>query len=355
MPCSWTTAGRWTWIPACGSGGAAHRDAVLRAAPATWNGPILGFRALEGDTVIAGRTDYFTMLATSDALRAERERLGESGPLRTAARRAGGRRSAAQRRRTGLGRGAVDPARAHPRRPRRGSCSAAGRATWRSRRASWGRSTAARSRARAPGPCAENLARELAEEAPGVVALSGRDAGALAAGARLQGLTMNMLRLSPTISVEIRIDLPRPPDRADLLSRGGVQRGDPGGGHPGGPGGCLGRSPPPRAAGRRRAGALGAPLLLVDVPADVAAHGVHRVAGGLPLVVGARRAEGRLVDVGLGLRPTSRAAAAWRSRAGSSISGQTITRCAAVRNCATKVHPSAGHGQASVRTQYQPL
>ena len=63
--------------------GAPHRDAVLRAAPATWNGSILGFRALEGDTVVAGRTDYFTMLATSDALRAELVARGDGGPMRT--------------------------------------------------------------------------------------------------------------------------------------------------------------------------------------------------------------------------------------------------------------------------------
>ena len=203
--------------PGLREAGAAHRDAVLRAAPGTWNGEILGFRALEGDTVIAGRTDYFTMLATSDALRAERERLGESGPLRTAARTAAG----GDPLRSGAGRASVVGLSIL-------LVLVRGADTW----LLLGRRT--RDLAVSPGlvgtidgctepgatarPLRENLARELAEEAPGVVALSGRDAGALAAGARLQGLTMNMLRLSPTISVEIRIDLPRPPDRADLLS-----------------------------------------------------------------------------------------------------------------------------------------
>lgn len=197
--------------------GAGHREAVLRAAPGTWNGSILGFRALAGDTVVAGRTDYFTMLATSDALRAERERHGEAGPLRGRARRAAG----GDPLRSGAGRASVVglsilPVLTH------------GGDAW----LLMGRR--ARGLAISPGlvgtidgctepgasdrPLLENLARELAEEAPGAVALSGREAGELAASARLQGLTMNMLRLSPTISVEIRIPLEQAPGRADLLS-----------------------------------------------------------------------------------------------------------------------------------------
>ncbi len=197
--------------------GAAHRDAVVAAAPGTWNGAILGFRALDGDTVVAGRTDYFTMLATSDALRAEREREGEAGPLRTRARAAAG----GDPLRSGAGRASVVGLSilvvlTH------------GEDAW----LLLGRRS--RDLAVSPGltgtidgctepggserPLAENLARELAEEAPGAVALSGRGAAELVAGARLQGLTMNMLRLSPTISVEIRIPLPAPPDGTDLLS-----------------------------------------------------------------------------------------------------------------------------------------
>lgn len=198
--------------------GEPHRDALLRAAPGTWNGAILGFRALEGDTVVAGRTDYFTMLATSDALRAERERLGESGPLRARARRTAG----GDPLRSGAGRASVVglsilPVLTH------------GDDAW----LLLGRRSA--DLAISPGlvgtvdgctepgatahPLVENLARELAEEAPGAIARSGRDAAALAATARLQGVTINMLRLSPTISVEIRIPLPSPPG-ADLLSPG---------------------------------------------------------------------------------------------------------------------------------------
>ncbi len=197
--------------------GVAHRDALLRGAPDTWNGAILGFRALAGDTIVAGRTDYFTMLATSDALRAERERTGESGPLRSRARAVAGGDPLT----SGAGRASVVglsilPVLTH------------GDDAW----LLLGR----RSRALAispgmlgtidgctePGatarPLLENLARELAEEAPGAVALSGSDAAELAATARLQGLTMNLLRLSPTISVEIRIPLERPPGGVDLLS-----------------------------------------------------------------------------------------------------------------------------------------
>src|SRR5436853_2742171 len=55
-----------------------------------------------------------------------------------------------------------------------------------------------------------------------------------------------------------------------------------------------------------------------------------------------------------GLRPTSFARAAWRNRFGSSRSCQTSTRCAAVMNSATNAQPGAGHGNGSVRTQYQP-
>ena len=197
--------------------GAAHREAVLRAAPGTWNGAILGFRKLAGDTVIAGRTDYFTMLATSDALRAEREREGEGGPLRSRARAAAG----GDPLRSGAGRASVVglsilPVLTH------------GDEAW----LLVGRRS--RDLAISPGlvgtidgctepgagerPLLENLARELAEEAPGAVALSGRAAAELVADARLQGLTMNMLRMSPTISVEIRIALDAPPGGADLLS-----------------------------------------------------------------------------------------------------------------------------------------
>lgn len=197
--------------------GRAHRDAVLRGAPGTWNGSILGFRALRGDTVVAGRTDYFTMLATSDALRAERERHGEAGPLRGRARRAAG----GDPLHSGAGRASVVGLSIL-------TVLTHGDDAW----LLLGRRS--RDLAISPGlvgtidgctepgatdrPLRENIARELAEEAPGAVALSGRDADALAGSARLQGITMNMLRLSPTISVEIRVPLARSPARADLLA-----------------------------------------------------------------------------------------------------------------------------------------
>src|SRR5262245_38359246 len=55
-----------------------------------------------------------------------------------------------------------------------------------------------------------------------------------------------------------------------------------------------------------------------------------------------------------GLRPTSRALAACRSRFGSSCSSHTRIRWAAVMKSATYVQPFAGHGKGSVRTQNQP-
>ncbi|MBJ7457342.1 MAG: hypothetical protein JHC74_14910, partial [Thermoleophilia bacterium] len=56
--------------PALRSGGQAHLDAALAAAPGTWNGEILGFRSLADDVITAGRTHYVSMLAPSDALSA---------------------------------------------------------------------------------------------------------------------------------------------------------------------------------------------------------------------------------------------------------------------------------------------
>lgn len=203
--------------PDLAAAGTAHRDTVLGAAPATWNGSILGFRGLEGDTVVAGRTDYFTMLATSDALRAELVARGEGGPLRARAwKLAGGdpQRSGAGRASVVglsilvvlthggdawlvLGRRSTDLAVSPGLVGTIDGCTEPGGSAL---------------------PLVENLARELGEEAPGIVALAGATAAELAAAARLQGLTMNMLRLSPTISVEIRIPVPRPPLAAGLLA-----------------------------------------------------------------------------------------------------------------------------------------
>ncbi len=107
--CSSTTAVPLAVDPGLRAGGQAHLDAALAAAPATWNGPILGFRSLEGDTITAGRTDYFTMLATSDALSAERAALGADGPLRALAHAPGGRRSDPLRGRPSVGGRRLDP------------------------------------------------------------------------------------------------------------------------------------------------------------------------------------------------------------------------------------------------------
>ena len=68
-------------------------------------------------------------------------------------------------------------------------------------------------------PLAENVIREIEEEAPGVVALLGDDpAGAIRRDARLLGVSMNMLRLSPTVAVHLSVAAPAPPDPAGLLA-----------------------------------------------------------------------------------------------------------------------------------------
>ena len=206
--------------PVLRAGGEAHLQAALAAAPATWNGPILGFRAFDGATITAGRTDYFTMLATSDALSAERAAGLPDGPLRArAVALAGGDPT-----RSGAGRASVVGVSTLV------SLAHGGR--------EWlllGRRT--RDLAVSPGlvstidgcteagatdhPLAENVIREIEEEAPGVVALLGDDpAGAIRRDARLLGVSMNMLRLSPTVAVHLAVAAPAPPDPAGLLAPG---------------------------------------------------------------------------------------------------------------------------------------
>lgn len=204
--------------PELRAGGQAHLDAALAAAPATWNGEILGFRSFAGDVVTAGRTDYFTMLATSDALSAERARLGADGPLRARA--------------TALADG--DPA--HSGRGRASVVGVSTLVTIAHGGSEWlvlGRR--AGGLAVSPGlvgtidgcsepgptarPLAGNVIRELEEEAPGLIAMMGAGAREEILGrARLLGVTLNLLRFSPSITVHIRIESPRPPAAPGLLS-----------------------------------------------------------------------------------------------------------------------------------------
>jgi hypothetical protein len=202
------------------AGGEAHLQRALAAAPGTWNGPILGFRSFDGATITAGRTDYFTMLATSDALSAERAAGMPEGPLRTRA---------------------VELAGGDPTRSGAGRASVVGVSTLVSLvhgDREWlvlGRRTA--DLAVSPGlvgtidgcteagaddrPLAANVIREIEEEAPGVVALLGDDPpAAVRRDARLLGVSMNMLRLSPTISVHLRVAAPAPPAPQGLLAPG---------------------------------------------------------------------------------------------------------------------------------------
>jgi hypothetical protein len=204
--------------PALLAEGRAHLEWVRRAAPRTWNGPILGFRALNGDTVVAGRTDYFTMLATSDALAAEAGTGALVGPMRRRAAAAAG----GDPRRRGDGRGSVVGIAVLVRIVHDGgSWLLLGR-----RRGDLAVSSGLVSTidgCAEPGttrrPLAENVFRELAEEAPGLLALAGIDGPrGVRDGARLLGVSLNLLRLSPTISLELPIEVERPPDRAGLLA-----------------------------------------------------------------------------------------------------------------------------------------
>jgi hypothetical protein len=180
---------------------------VLAAAPATWNGPILGYRGLRDGVVVGGPADYFSMLATSDALAAG---YPDGGPLRErAARLAGGRPET-----SGTGRAAVVGVAlvvvlSHG-----------------------GREWLLLGRRRddlaiAPGTvstvdgCAEptgerrplraNLLRELAEEAPAFLA-----AATAAPALRPLGVAVNLLRWSPTLCAEARVELGAPPQGLPL-------------------------------------------------------------------------------------------------------------------------------------------
>ena len=118
-----------------------------------------------------------------------------------------------------------------------------------------------------------------------------------------------------------------------------------------------------RAAGRLESGrnrhrrkSIGGVLDTVNEKRRCSAlHAVHGPPGCLPRVVrGARPEPGLVPDDRAGCDPTSLARCACQRRFGSSRSSHTSTRCAAVMKSATNVHPSAGQGNGSVRTQNQP-
>lgn len=185
--------------------GRAHLERLRAASPGIWNGPILGLRHVDGGVVRAGRTDYFTMLATADALTAEDPLVlpAARGPLRRRVhelaggdpwRRGDGRASVVgvtmlvvmgdgQDARLLLGRRRDDLAVAP------------------SLLATFDGCTEATDHA---DPLTANAWRELTEEVP---AVAGRvaDAGGLEACARLMGITCNLVRFSPSLCVEVRV------------------------------------------------------------------------------------------------------------------------------------------------------
>lgn len=185
--------------------GRPHLERVLATAPGTWNGPILGLRAVDDTVVRAGHTDYFTMLATADAL-IDEEPLpgaGRLGPLRRRVdalaggdpcRRGDGRASVVgvtmlvvigegEQARLLLGRRRPDLAVAPSLLATLDGCAEA---------------------VDREDPLTANAERELREEAPAIAARVA-DAGGLAACATLMGITSNLLRFTPSLCLEVRV------------------------------------------------------------------------------------------------------------------------------------------------------
>jgi hypothetical protein len=192
--------------PELRAAGEEHLRAVLAAAPATWNGPILGYRGLRGDAVVGGPTDYFSMLATSDALAAE---WPDGGPQRTrAAALAGGRPETSGAGRASVVGVALVVVLAHGGREwlllgrRRDDLAIAPSEV----------STidGCAEPTGEPRPLRANLLRELAEEAPAVLA------AARPPTLRPLGVSLNLLRWSPTLCAEARIALDAPPEGLSL-------------------------------------------------------------------------------------------------------------------------------------------
>lgn len=184
--------------------GRSHLDRVLARSPATWNGPLLAMRSVDGGVVTAGRSDYFTMLATADALIAEDplDTTGRPRPMRDrVAALAGGdpcRRGDGRASVVGvtmllvvehdgggvllLGRRRDDLAVSPGLLATVDGCAEA-----------------------ADGDVlVENARRELHEEAPALAARV-EAAGGLGARARLLGITSNLLRFTPSLCIEVRI------------------------------------------------------------------------------------------------------------------------------------------------------
>ena len=192
--------------------GRPHVDEVLRRAPRTFDGPVLAFRRLDGGRVVAGRSGYLTMLATSGAL-ADPEVAARLRPLVERAAgdpvaegrgRAsvvgisvvvevahdGGRQLLLGRRRADL---AVEPGR-------------------------WGLVAGAVEPSGGPRPLRATVERELAEEVPDLLAAAGVRPSVAAGRAAVLGVAVNLVRLSPTVCIAVRVALPPGAGPAAVLS-----------------------------------------------------------------------------------------------------------------------------------------
>lgn len=193
--------------------GRAHVEAVDARAPGLFDGPVLAFRALADGRIQAGRSDYLTMLATSASLApgpGARERRAMAAAAAGDAVTSGAGRAAVVglsvvvvvvvgggaphlllgRRRPDL---AVEPGR-------------------------WGLVAGAVEPGAGERPLRAGLARELAEEVPGLLALARARPAAVAARGRVLGLGFNLERLSPTVLVAVTVRVDRTPGPRELLS-----------------------------------------------------------------------------------------------------------------------------------------
>jgi hypothetical protein len=182
--------------------GRPHLDGVLRRSPATFDGPVLAFRRLDGGRVVAGRSRYQTMLATSGAL---------ADPATAAVLRPLVERAAGDPVAEGRGRASVvgisvvvevvrDGA-AHLLIGRR-------RADLAVEPGRWGLVAGAVEPTGGRRPLRRTVERELAEEVPALLAAAGVRPSVAAGRAAVLGVGVNLVRLSPTVCMLVRLALP---------------------------------------------------------------------------------------------------------------------------------------------------
>jgi 8-oxo-dGTP pyrophosphatase MutT (NUDIX family) len=192
--------------------GRPHVDDVLRRAPGTFDGPVLAFRRLDDGRVVAGRSGYLTMLATSGALADP----AVAARLRPLVERAAGDPVAQGRGRASVVGISVVVEVAHD---------GAAHLLLGRRRADlavepgrWGLVAGAVEPTGGPRPLRAAVERELAEEVPALLAAAGVRPSVAAGRAAVLGVAVNLVRLSPTVCVAVRLALPPGAGRAAVLS-----------------------------------------------------------------------------------------------------------------------------------------